>query len=105
MRPAPTSQLVTARAVYSTDGGATWSDFSTFHALATNVANGYVTQSPVTAPIDLAVGQSAIFGLRYGDGGETATATDAGCSITVRLESRTGSSTPLDERQRIPQTH
>jgi hypothetical protein len=75
---AATAQLVTARIVYSADGGMTWQSFSDFYTLATNVAGGWVTQSPVAQSLLLAVGQSVIFGIRSGEFGSTPTVVDAG---------------------------
>src|SRR5437899_5525343 len=45
---AATSQLVTARIVFSTDGGSTWQAFSPFYTLDSYVAQVFITQSPVS---------------------------------------------------------
>lgn len=92
---APTSQRVTARIVYSTDGGTTWLDFSPFYTLASNVANGYITQSPVANARLFTVGQLVKFGIRTGEFG-SATVGDAGCNITVRIDNHNGTSFPYD---------
>jgi hypothetical protein len=105
---AATPQMVTARIVYSTDGGSNWGSFSDFYTLAMNVGNadGFITQAPVAQPLDLEVGETVLFGIRFGEFGPQPTVnSDAGCSLTVRIESRTGSSTPLDARARPVQRH
>ena len=102
---ASTSQLVTARLVYSLNGGTTWNSFSDFYTLATNVPNGFITQSPVAKGVVLNVGASVIFGIRSGEFGGAPTVGDSGCSITVRLDSHTGASSPFDEDPAPVQTH
>lgn len=93
---AATAQRVTARIVYSTDGGTTWQAFSPFYTLATNVANGFATQSPVAEPTLFTVGQLVKFGIRTGEFGTAPTVADSGCSITVRIDNHNGTSFPYD---------
>jgi hypothetical protein len=93
---APTAQLVTARIVYSTNGGSTWQNFSPFYTLASNVVGGYVTQSPVANPVPFTVGQLVKFGIRTGEFGAPPTVTVAGCNLTVRIDNRNGTSFPFD---------
>ena len=93
---AASAQQVTARIVYSTDGGTTWASFSPFYTLASNVAGSYVTQSPVADPKQFTVGQLVKFGIRTGEFGATPNVATAGCNITVRLDNRNGTSFPYD---------
>jgi hypothetical protein len=93
---AATPQLVTARIVYSTDGGSTWQSFSPFYTLASNVANGFITQSPVADPKFFTVGQLVKFGIKTGEFGGTPTVIFAGCSIRVRIDNHDGTSFPYD---------
>jgi hypothetical protein len=96
---APTVQTVTARLVYSVNGGMTWQAFSDLVSLASNPAFAFATQSPVAAPTALGVGDSARFGIRTGDTFSSPTTTDAGCAITVRIDNRSGSSSPFDAQR------
>lgn len=92
-------KTVSAWLRYSTNGGSTWQPFSFFPTLASNPANGYTTQSPVAAPTLLAVGQSVIFGILAVESGFPTPASDAGCSITVRIDNRIGASSPYDTQR------
>jgi hypothetical protein len=94
---APTAQTVTARIAYSTDGGLTWQNlpFPSIPTLATNVANGYVTQFPIGAPLLLSVLQSVSFGIQTAGLGGAPSTSDAGCSITVRIDNHNGTSSPF----------
>lgn len=102
---AATAQSVTARVVYSSDGGTNWSNFGNLYTIATNVAGGRISQSPVALRLLLAVGQSVTFGIITGEFGPTPSVSDGGCSLSVRLDSRTGTSSPYDAHPELVQTH
>ena len=92
-------QPVDARQVYSLNAGGTWSDFSNFVTFTANVAGQYASQSPVAQPRVFQPGDSVQFGVRVA-GSST---TDAGCELTVRLDSHTGTSSPFDAAPREAQ--
>jgi hypothetical protein len=87
------TETVDTQVMYSLDGGTTWNSFGDFITSAGNVPNAYMSQTPVAAPLFLSPGQSAMFGIQTSGG---ATTTDAGCEMTVRLDSHTGAGSPYD---------
>lgn len=84
------ASTVSARIVYSVNGGAQWSDMGAIYSVATNPANGFASQSPVARNTTFIPPASVIFGIRTGDAGVTPSVQVAGCEIRVRWESKTG---------------
>jgi len=83
---ATTAEGVITGLVYSFDNGGTWSAFGSSFSRATNPANGFASQSPVAVPLVLQPGQSVLFGIAASGVGII----EAGCELTVRLESHRG---------------
>lgn len=80
---------VNAVLIYNNGGTAAFGD----HTHAANVANFYTTQTPVGMPVLLFPGQTVVFGIdAFNDAGLLPN--DAGCELTVRLDSHTGTSSP-----------
>ena len=91
---APGAVRVSTRLVYSTDAGGTWTPFGAQNLGSTNPSGEYASQSPSSSAVFLLPPQSVIFGI---DSGVTsATLNDAGCELTVRLDSHTGAAAPFD---------
>jgi hypothetical protein len=86
------SKLVSTQLVYSLDGGTSWSNFGDLLTVAANVAASFVSQSPVAKPVFIAPGQTVVFGINA-SGAEIL---DAGCELTVRIDNRSGTSSPYD---------
>lgn len=86
---------IAAQAVYSVNGGTTWQPFGVLYSYAANVAGEYVSQSPVAAPLYLSPGDNVIFGIATLKWNGINT-TDAGCELTVRIDSHTGAFSPYD---------
>jgi hypothetical protein len=87
------TENVNTKVRYSTNGGTTWNDFGDFYSGAGNWPGAYAAQTPVAKPLLLSPGTSVIFGIRATGGAAT---DDAGCELTVRLDSHTGASPPYD---------
>jgi hypothetical protein len=83
---ATTAQTVTAGLAYSLNGGISWQPFGGSISRATNPANGFASQSPVAGALLLQPGQSVVFGIGVSGG----SISDAGCELTVRLDSHSG---------------
>jgi len=86
------SVTVLTQVRYSLDDGATSPAFGDFITAAGNVVDQYASQSPVAKPLYLSPGQTVVFGIFASD---TSTS-DAGCELTVRIDSHSGASSPYD---------
>lgn len=83
----------TARLVYSTDGGMVWNNWSSLETTAGTHSNIYASMSPTAGPVILDVGQVAAFAIQPNN--FAGTAFDAGCELTVRMDSHTGALPPF----------
>ncbi|MFO1310515.1 MAG: hypothetical protein U1F41_00465 [Burkholderiales bacterium] len=83
----------TAMLVLSRDGGTTWSNWSSLQVTAGTHTNIYGAMSPTAAPVILAVGDNVSFAIQPNN--FAGTTTDAGCELTVRMDSHTGASSPF----------
>jgi hypothetical protein len=93
---APATLQVRARLVYSLDAGTAWQDFGSFYSLAANSPGQFTTQTPAAGPRIFSPGQTVRFGIRATPVPAPGTANDAGCEMTVRIESTTGVVSPFD---------
>ena len=91
---APTSVRVSTKVIFSIDAGATWTDLSGTPTFAGNVAGSTASQSPGARPRVFPPETSLLFGIRVDT--PSATLTDAGCELAVRLDSHTGASGAFD---------
>lgn len=91
---APTTVRVATKVVYSINAGVAWLDFSAVQAFAGNVAGSTASQSPAARPRVLPPQQNVLFGIRVDT--PSATLSDAGCELAVRLDSHTGASGAFD---------
>jgi serine protease len=95
---ATASTAVTVENVYSTDGGATWNALPAFNAAAQTLYAGRVPAEDQTmnlyAELDLDVGASYIFGLRFSAVPAAATVS-VYCSYQARIFNRNGASAPF----------
>lgn len=83
----------TARLVYSTDGGTVWNNWSDLETTGGSANNVYTSMSPTAGAVILDVGQTVAFAIQPTN--FASIATDAGCALTVRLDSHTGASSPF----------
>jgi len=88
------SVKVSTRLVYSLNAGASWVNFGAMATSAANVGGSTAAQSPAAAPVFVPPGKSVLFGIQTTT--SAATLTDAGCELTVRLDSHTGASGAYD---------
>jgi hypothetical protein len=97
---APGTVRVSTKLIYSINAGVTWADFSGVPTFAANVAGSTVSQSPAARPLLLPPETSVLFGIRVDT--PSATLSDAGCELAVRLDSHTGASGAFDPRAAPP---
>lgn len=95
----PTANIdVSARVVYSTNGGSTWTAISNsdqYQVLRAGLSPAdHATLNPFGA-VDIAVGQSMRFGIRLGLAAGSGTIT-AACTTLVQIWNRNGTSSPFD---------
>jgi hypothetical protein len=83
----------TARLVYSTDGGTVWNNWSNLETTGGSANNVYTSMSPTANAVILDVGMIALFAIQPTN--FASIANDAGCALTVRLDSHTGASSPF----------
>ena len=83
----------TARLVYSTDGGMVWNNWSNLETTGGSANNVYTSMSPTANAVILDVGVTAVFAIQPTN--FASIANDAGCALTVRLDSHTGTSSPF----------
>lgn len=91
---AASSVKVSTRLVYSLNAGVSWVNFGAVATSEANVGGSTAAQSPAAAPVFLPPGKSVLFGIQTN--ATAATLTDAGCELTVRLDSHTGASGAFD---------
>lgn len=83
----------TAKLVYSTDGGTTFNNWSFLETTAGTHSGIYASMSPTGGPLLLDVGQTVVFAIQPNN--FAGTTFDAACELMVRMDSRTGASTPF----------
>lgn len=88
---------VTIRAVtvYSTDGGATWTQTGT-NAVRSSAGSNQWAQSSSVGTLALNVGQTYLFGIRVLSDAASVPLTDSRCQVLAQLGNRNGTSSPFD---------
>jgi len=78
---------------YSTNAGITWNNWSSVQSFGGSANNVYTTLAPTANPITVNAGSQLTFAILPGNFGGTAF--NAGCELTVRIDSHTGTSSPF----------